>query len=127
MNSYLGFFLITMVFFCSGCQTIKDTKKPEWKTYFDNKKVKGTIVIRDLGSGQQWIYNQKRAEMGFLPASTFKVINSMIALETEILTTEDTLFWNGENQAFYAFFQDFQGFRRILCALLSRDSAKNWS
>ncbi|MGB0984672.1 MAG: class D beta-lactamase [Saprospiraceae bacterium] len=97
IDLHLSVFLIATFFFM-GCESVtKDTEKSEWKTYFDNKNVKGTIVIRDLESSQQWIYNSERAKTGFLPASTFKIMNSMIALETEILSTEDTIYWNGEN------------------------------
>lgn len=93
---YLSIIFITTLLI--SCKTIvKDTEKTEWETYFEDEKVIGTIVIRNLENGEQWIYNEERAKTGFLPASTFKIMNSMIALETEILTTKDTIYWNGEN------------------------------
>jgi beta-lactamase class D len=97
ITKYLGLFLIGMGFIGIGCQEVKDIKKPEWKIYFDTENLEGTIVIRDLENGKQWIYNPERAKTGFLPASTFKIINSMVALETGILNPEDTIYWNGEN------------------------------
>ena len=47
------------------------------------------------------------AKIGRLPASTFKIVNSIIALETKVVEDDSTLFpWNGEKRAYKTWEQD---------------------
>lgn len=90
--------LLTAIVLVFGCQTEKETvveKHPEWQSYFDEQNVEGCIVIQDIQNQKQWIYNEERAKTGFLPASTYKIINSMIGLETGAITLTDTIKWDG--------------------------------
>jgi beta-lactamase class D len=42
------------------------------------------------------IYNSSRCEQGFLPASTFKILNSLIGLETGVITGDSMVIpWDG--------------------------------
>ena len=44
--------------------------------------LEGTFVLRDLATGTIQTYNAERAAERFLPASTYKIPNTLIALET---------------------------------------------
>ncbi len=69
---------------------------PEWQTYFDEYGVEGTFVLYDLNNGISMRYNPERCAEGFLPASTFKILNAMIALETGVIADENTIIpWDG--------------------------------
>lgn len=57
--------------------------------------VEGTIVLLDAQSGQTLCHNPERARTAFLPASTFKIPNTLIALETGVASSPDfALAWN---------------------------------
>ncbi|WP_394694280.1 penicillin-binding transpeptidase domain-containing protein [Hyphobacterium sp.] len=57
----------------------------------------GTIVVERLSDQHQWTANPERAAQGFLPASTFKIANSLIILETGVIEdpVSDTIAWDG--------------------------------
>jgi len=63
---------------------------------FAEKGVDGTLVISSLKSGQTFIHNDARAGQRFSPASTFKVMNTLIAVEEKAIAGKDGRFtWNG--------------------------------
>lgn len=63
---------------------------------FSEKGVDGTMVITSLKSGQKFIYNDARANQRFSPASTFKIINTLIAVEEKAIAGKDDVFkWDG--------------------------------
>lgn len=57
----------------------------------------GTIVIERLSDQRQWTANPERAAQRFLPASTFKIPNSLIILETGVIgdPAGDIIAWDG--------------------------------
>jgi len=67
------------------------------KTYFDAKQVTGTFGLYDNGTGQFIIYNLSRfKDSAYLPASTFKIINSLIGIETGRIVNEKMVIkWDG--------------------------------
>ena len=68
---------------------------PEWKKYFDEYHVNGCIEIYDLQHTKFIDYNPDRCGQRFIPASTFKICNSLIALETKIIPdTGYVLMWD---------------------------------
>jgi beta-lactamase class D len=65
------------------------------KKYFDDNKVDGSFTILN-NSGEITIYNMAIDTAHFLPASTFKIVNSLIGLETGIITDEKMIIkWDG--------------------------------
>lgn len=69
-------------------------------TYFKNEGVKGSITIYDL-KRNKWIYSNKEdAIIGTLPASTFKIPNSLIALQEKVIKPGDVLKWDGKDKKF---------------------------
>lgn len=56
-----------------------------------------TFVVLDYGTGVSTRFNPARAERRFLPGSTFKIANALIALETGVVDgPEHLLEWDGE-------------------------------
>ena len=90
-------------------QTIsnKQISKSTFQTILDSAKVKGTILIHDLQKDQYFSNDFEWANKGQLPASTFKIPNSIIALETGVVENDSTLFkWDGEKRALKIWQQD---------------------
>ena len=51
--------------------------------------MEGTFVLVDAQQGLTRVYNPARAEQRFLPASTFKIANSLVVLETAVVDGPD--------------------------------------
>ena len=63
---------------------------------FDVKGVDGTLVITSLKSGNTFVHNDERAKQRFSPASTFKIMNTLIAVEEGAVASANDLFkWDG--------------------------------
>lgn len=89
---------------------VKDTvfiKKETFQFIIDSSKVKGSILIYDYLNNSYYSNNFSWSKKGFLPASTFKIPNSIIALETGIIKNDSTIIpWNGEKRNMKIWEQD---------------------
>ncbi len=56
----------------------------------------GCITVYDTEKNEFYRFNESRCEEQFIPASTFKILNSMIGLETGVITGPDHVMkWDG--------------------------------
>jgi len=100
-NKFFIFFLLLVLFTnvkgnSYAWDSLKMVEMPEWKKHFDDSNVKGTFVLYDQQKGKYFIYNKDRYDTRFLPASTFKIFNSLVALETKTVKNEKVVFeWDG--------------------------------
>jgi len=69
----------------------------DFTAYFSNCNVNGSVVIFD-NNAQKWIVSDTtRIFRQTLPASSFKIINLLIALEIGVIENENTILkWNGK-------------------------------
>ncbi|MEO1404718.1 MAG: class D beta-lactamase [Cyanobacteria bacterium J06635_1] len=64
--------------------------------HFQDLAVEGSILIYDLNRDRTYQHNSDRNATPFLPASTFKILNSLIALETGVIANDlAILTWDG--------------------------------
>ena len=63
----------------------------EIEASFSKRNIIGCFILYDLQNDTSIIYNQDRVKQKFLPASTFKILNSLIALECEVIKDENEL------------------------------------
>ncbi|MHA7129304.1 penicillin-binding transpeptidase domain-containing protein [Algoriphagus namhaensis] len=76
-------------------------KAQDYNQYFDDCSVKGSITLYSYNDQKWYFSEEKDAEQGTLPASTFKILNSMIALETgAIKDTSEVIPWDGIEKKF---------------------------
>lgn len=69
---------------------------PEWKNQFDTYNTQGTVVIYDKQKNRYYIYDTVRFKQQYLPASTFKIIHTLVALETGVIKSSNDKFeWDG--------------------------------
>lgn len=87
-------FLI-IVYFLFSAQAIAEDKAIA--NFFNLYGVDGAIVISSLHSGQIFIHNDARANRRFSPASTFKILNTLISLEEKAIEENDLLKWDGHH------------------------------
>lgn len=79
----------------------------DFRRHFDALKVEGSIVIYDLKNDRSYEHNPKRNTTEFLPASTFKIVNSLIALENAAIGNElSILTWDGIERSIPSWNQD---------------------
>ena len=73
----------------------------------DSSHVKGSVLLYDPQSDVYYSNDFEWAEKGKLPASTFKIPNSIIALETGIVQDENTILkWDGAKRNLQLWEQD---------------------
>lgn len=116
----LIFFLIIPIVFSScsgngGAQTgekpieneEKHLKKSEFQSIIDSAGIDGSILIYDFQKDLYYSNDFDWANRGNLPASTFKITNSIIALETGVVEDDSTLFkWDGKERSIKNWEQD---------------------
>jgi beta-lactamase class D len=74
---------------------------------FEKQKVVGTFVLLDPATGDMPVWNPERARTRFIPASTFKIANSLIALDTgTVKGLDEILPYGGKPQPFKEWEQD---------------------
>jgi beta-lactamase class D len=95
-----------MIFFLAGmsslimlgsCSQNNVKEDDSLKKYFDENRVIGTFALFDNAIGRFTIYNLPRyKDSVYLPASTFKIVNSLIGIETGRVKDDSTVInWNG--------------------------------
>jgi beta-lactamase class D len=97
MTKKLMILLFVVLFFSISTAFAKKwEEKREWKRFFDRHGVAGCFLVYDLSTKSYLGHNLKRAKQGFPPASTFKLFNSLAALESVVIENTDTrLNWDG--------------------------------
>lgn len=83
-----------LIFSCSPNNVTIDN---DLKKHFDDNKVEGCFAIYDNGKNEFTIYNLERyRDSAFTPASTFKIVNTMIGLKTgKIFNEKEVIKWDG--------------------------------
>ncbi|TVZ15502.1 class D beta-lactamase [Maribacter sp. MAR_2009_72] len=77
----------------------KNILKQEFQSIIDSSDVKGSILIYDLNKDIYYSNDFEWANNGNLPASTFKIANSIIGLETGVIENDSVIFkWDGKKK-----------------------------
>ena len=86
--------LLTLLQSCSQ-NNVKQDKN--LKKYFDENKVEGCFALMDNGTGKFTVHNLGRyRDSSYLPASTFKIVNSLIGLQTGKISSDSMVIkWDG--------------------------------
>lgn len=78
-----------------------------WNTHFTEHKTQGVVVLWNENKQQGYTNDLKRANQEFLPASTFKIPNSLIALDLGVVKDEHQVFkWDGQTRDIAAWNRD---------------------
>lgn len=80
----------------NACTPNNVKEEKSWEKYFAENKVEGCFMLYDNSKGTFKVYNLARAKERFLPASTFKIFNSLVGLETGVIKdTGMVIKWDG--------------------------------
>lgn len=105
--------------------------------HFRELGVEGSILIYDARRDRVFQHNPSRNTTAFLPASTFKILNSLIALETGAISDEvAVLTWDGIQRKLPAWNRDLNmreaiklsayWFYQVLARRVGHDRMQKW-
>jgi len=91
-------FVLTIVMAATSQPSLAQTaEQKNIKKFF--KSHKGAFELYDMHNKKYFRYNEARCAERFLPASTFKIPNSLIGLETKVIENENYVIkWDGINR-----------------------------
>lgn len=80
-----------------SCKDARVSEHADWATRFKAYGIdSGCFMLRDHAHETIELYNRPRCLQRFTPASTFKIFNSLVALETSVAPDERLIIpWNG--------------------------------
>ncbi|UOQ55054.1 class D beta-lactamase [Hymenobacter cellulosivorans] len=90
----------------------------DFQSYFAAYGLRGSFLVLNADTRQYTAYDLDRCRQGFLPASTFKIPNSLIGLETgAVRDTAEVFRWDGVKRSFPQWNQDMSFGRalRVSC------------
>ncbi|MDR3715438.1 MAG: penicillin-binding transpeptidase domain-containing protein [Puia sp.] len=127
---------IPVLFF--ACSPNNVTEDGSLKKYFDSSNVSGSFGLFDNGQGHFTICNLPRfRDSAYLPASTFKIVNSLIGVQTGVVKDENTVIpWdhvvrghldcNQDLPMKQAFQYSCVGWYQELARRIGKDTMKKW-
>ncbi len=99
MKKIIAFSVLTIITISifQSCSNNNVTKDESLKRYFDDEKVEGCFALYDNGQNHFNIYNLSRyKDSAYSPASTFKILNSLIGIHTgKIFDEKMVIPWDG--------------------------------
>ncbi|WP_066566899.1 class D beta-lactamase [Snodgrassella sp. CFCC 13594] len=104
---------VIMLSLLAGCHVVSQPKDAPMQQQaqsiqsdFSQKNINGVITIFDGKNYASYGSNVARANQQFIPASTFKMLNALIALENRITTTTEVFKWDGQKRGFSTWEKD---------------------
>jgi len=106
--------------------------------FFSDNKVTGSFALLNNNNGNFTVYNIDRfRDSSFLPASTFKIVNSLIGLQTGVITNDSMVIkWDGVQRSIPDWNRDlsmYQAFRvsavpyyQEVARRIGRDTMQQW-
>lgn len=129
---------VLMVVVFSGCSNNNVTNGDSLKPYFDSAGVTGCFGLFNNSENDFIIYNLPRfRDSAYTPASTFKIVNSLIGVQTGIITDENMVIkwdgikrwnedWNKDLTMKEAFAVSAVPWYQELARRIGRDTMKHW-
>jgi beta-lactamase class D len=134
-NTFL--YVITALLFFS-CSPNNVTQDKSLEKFFTENKVKGTFALLDNGTGKFTIYNLARyRDSSYLPASTFKIVNSLIGLQTGVITNDSMIIkwdsiqrpvaaWNRDLSMYEAFRVSAVPYYQEVARRIGKETMQKW-
>ncbi len=138
MNRFPIFLFLTLAFLFVSCtqNNVKEDDTP--KKYLDAHQLTGCFALYNNGTGLFTIYNLKRyRDSAYLPASTFKIINSLVGLQTGKISSDSMVIpwdgvtrnipdWNKDLNMYEAFRVSSVPYYQEVARRIGRDTMQFW-
>lgn len=93
--------LLLLVPLLGGAAEPRWIEPTDWAAEFREHGVRGTALIYDERADRYLVFDRARAETRFIPASTFKLFNALVALDSGAVKDEyEVLRWDGVKRSF---------------------------
>lgn len=134
---HTALFLLSCSLFLFACTVNKAKNDESLKKYFDENKVDGCFTMLNNADGEITVYNMRLDTMRFSPASTFKIVNSLIGLQTGRIVDEKMLIkwdgvkrwneqWNRDMDMTEAFRVSCVPYYQEVARRIGKDTMKQW-
>lgn len=132
------FYFLLFAFYLSSCSPNNVEVDNSLKKYFDENKVTGSFGLYNNGANEFTIYNLKQfTDSTYLPASTFKIVNSLIGLQTGKIVNEKMIIpwdgvtrpieaWNHDMPMFEAFKVSCVPYYQEVARRIGKDTMQHW-
>jgi beta-lactamase class D len=130
ITTILPIFILVILISCSESIKVKPVQRvifPAFREILDSAQVTGAILVFDTTENTYYSNDFTWCETGRLPASTFKIPNSIIALETGVMESDSTLIkWDGEKRRLGEWERDlyFRDAFRVSCVPCYQEIAR---
>jgi beta-lactamase class D len=92
---------LVCVFLFSSFPRGVDGRDAFLKKYMEENRIKGTVVFESSKTRKTYVYNPARSNESFLPASTFKIVHTLIILQERALKDENEMIkWDGRDRGY---------------------------
>jgi beta-lactamase class D len=102
-----------LILFFAGCSPNNVEVKDDLGKFFEENKAKGCFALLSNSTGNITVYNLERyRDSAYLPASTFKIVNSLIGLQTGVIESDSMVIkWDGIQRPVADWNQDLNMYR----------------
>ncbi|WP_432712947.1 class D beta-lactamase [Pedobacter sp.] len=97
----LSILVLLLIFISTSSFNIlpKDVIRNDFKKYYDKLNVQGSFVIYSQNKDAYTYYNKEQTSQAFTPASTFKICNTLISLDSKVINDEqEVIKWDGKER-----------------------------
>lgn len=86
----LSYIIVMLLFSLKAYTQVSNIdSRDDFKKFYEQYKLEGTFVLFDQKNDKYIVYNKTQISELFIPASTFKICNSLIGLETGVIPDEN--------------------------------------
>jgi len=112
----ISIIVVALISFLCSCSSNNVEEDKSLGKYFTENNVTGCFGLYNNATNQFTFYNKKRfTDSSYLPASTFKIVNSLIGLQTGVITNDSMIIkWDGVKRNIEAWNKDlsmYEAFR----------------
>ncbi len=93
---------------------------------YKQHKAQGSLIISSLDGTSIYVHNQILSEKRFVPASTFKILNTLIALQENVIDEKQIIKWDEENRVYQSWNRDqtLESAFKVSCVWCYQEFAK---
>ena len=136
MKKLLIAFVACILFY--ACSPNNVTIDNSLENFFKDNKVEGSFALLDNSTREFTIYNLPRyRDSAFLPASTFKIVNSLIGLQTGVISNDSMVIkwdgikrnmssWNKDLTMYEAFRVSAVPYYQEIARRIGKDTMQQW-
>lgn len=132
------FYCLLLIAVLQSCSLNNVNEDPGLKKFFDDNKVEGCFAIMDNGTGKFDVHNLSRYfDSSYLPASTFKIVNALIGLQTGKISNDSMVIkwdsvkrwneeWNKDLNMYKAFRISALPYFQEVARRIGKDTMEYW-